>query len=157
MPRLEAIIRTAEDRIRPVMLTTITTMAGLMPMMLGISLDFFNGGYTVDAPAAIWWKQLATAVVFGLGVATILTLILTPALLAARHWVEVGVAGVAPRLAALVPGQARDDLRLRRLAGQVRHAEIIWDAAPFGPPAPQAAPAEPATPPDEARRVSAAE
>lgn len=156
MPRIEAIIRTAEDRIRPVMLTTITTMAGLMPMMLGISLDFFNGGYTIDAPAAIWWKQLATAVVFGLGVATVLTLVLTPALLAARHWVEAGVAGIAPRLAALAPGRAREDLRLRRRAGQVRHAEIIWDAAPYGPPAPQA-PAEPEAAPAEPRRVSAAE
>jgi multidrug efflux pump len=40
MPRIEAIIRTAEDRIRPVLLTTITTMAGLAPMMFGLSLRF---------------------------------------------------------------------------------------------------------------------
>ena len=40
MPRIEAIVRTAEDRIRPVLLTTITTMAGLAPMMFGLSLDF---------------------------------------------------------------------------------------------------------------------
>jgi multidrug efflux pump len=67
MPRIEAITRTAEARIRPVLLTTITTMAGLAPMMFGLSLDFFGGGYTVDSPTALWWKQLATAVVFGLG------------------------------------------------------------------------------------------
>ncbi|MEN8660700.1 MAG: efflux RND transporter permease subunit, partial [Marivita sp.] len=42
MPRIEAIVRTAEDRIRPVLLTTITTMAGLAPMMFGLSLDFFG-------------------------------------------------------------------------------------------------------------------
>src|SRR5690606_18374436 len=46
MPRLEAIVRTAEARIRPVLLTTITTMAGLAPMVFGISVDFVNGGYT---------------------------------------------------------------------------------------------------------------
>ena len=86
MPRLEAIVRTAEARIRPVLLTTITTMAGLTPMMLGISVDFVNGGYTVDAPTALWWKSLATAVVFGLGLATILTLVVTPAMLAIRVW-----------------------------------------------------------------------
>ncbi len=86
MPRIEAIIRTAEARIRPVLLTTITTMAGLAPMMFGISLDFINGGYTIDSPTALWWKQLATAVVFGLGVATILTLVVTPSLLAMRVW-----------------------------------------------------------------------
>ena len=74
MPQLEAITRTAEARIRPVLLTTITTMAGLMPMMYGISLDFAAGGYTIDSPTALWWKQLATAVVFGLGIATVLTL-----------------------------------------------------------------------------------
>ena len=43
MPRIEAIVRTAEDRIRPVLLTTITTMAGLAPMMFGLSLDFWAG------------------------------------------------------------------------------------------------------------------
>ena len=69
MPRIEAIVRTAQARIRPVLLTTITTMAGLAPMMLGISLNFSDGGYTVDSPTALWWKQLATAVVFGLGIA----------------------------------------------------------------------------------------
>ena len=90
MPRIEAIIRTVEARIRPVLMTTITTMAGLTPMMLGISLDFANGGYSVDSPTALWWKQLATAVVFGLGVATVLTLMLTPALLALRVWIEKG-------------------------------------------------------------------
>ena len=66
MPRAEAIIRTAEQRIRPVLLTTITTMAGLAPMMFGLSLDFIGGGYSIDSPTALWWKQLATAVVFGL-------------------------------------------------------------------------------------------
>ena len=90
MPRIEAIIRTVEARIRPVLMTTITTMAGLTPMMLGISLDFANGGYSIDSPTALWWKQLATAVVFGLGVATVLTLMLTPAMLALRVWIEKG-------------------------------------------------------------------
>ncbi len=86
MPRIEAIIRTAEARIRPVLLTTLTTMAGLMPMMAGLSLDFAGGGATIDSPTALWWKQLATAVVFGLGIATALTLVFTPAMLAARVW-----------------------------------------------------------------------
>jgi len=89
MPRLEAIARTAQDRLRPVLLTTITTIAGLAPMALGINLDFVNGGYTIDAPTALWWKQLATAVVFGLGIATVLTLVFTPAMLAARVWAGV--------------------------------------------------------------------
>ncbi len=87
MPKLQAIVETAEARIRPVMLTTITTMAGLFPMMMGLSIDFHTGGYSLNAPTALWWKQLATAVVFGLGIATVLTLVLTPALLALRVWI----------------------------------------------------------------------
>lgn len=90
MSALDAISKTAQARIRPVLLTTITTMAGLTPMMLGISIDFINGGYFIDQPTALWWKQLATAVVFGLGIATILTLVLTPSLLALRIWVSKG-------------------------------------------------------------------
>jgi multidrug efflux pump len=85
MPRLEAITRTAEDRIRPVLLTTLTTMAGLAPMMFGLSFDFANGGYSIGSPTALWWIQLATAVVWGLGVATVLTLMFTPAMLMLRR------------------------------------------------------------------------
>ena len=93
MPRIAAITRTAQDRIRPVLLTTITTMAGLAPMMFGLSLDFFNGGYSFDSPTALWWKQLATAVVFGLGIATVLTLVFTPAMLALRVWAGTYLSG----------------------------------------------------------------
>ncbi|MBN8290506.1 efflux RND transporter permease subunit [Rhodobacter sp. NTK016B] len=127
MPRIEAIVRTAEQRIRPVLLTTITTMAGLAPMMLGLSIDFVNGGYTINSPTSMWWKPLATAVVFGLGVSTVLTMVLTPALLAARVWVEAFFKGIAPRVKALRKGRARDDRRLRARSHKVRHAEIIWD------------------------------
>lgn len=152
MPRIEAIIRTAEDRIRPVLLTTITTMAGLTPMMLGVSIDFFGGGYTINAPAAMWWKQLATAVVFGLGVATVLTLILTPSMLAARVWATAMVQGVAPTLAALRRGRARDDRALTARSRQVRHAEIIWDPVPVQPdPRPDAAPERQEPAPDSPR------
>ncbi len=90
MDPLEAIIRTAEQRLRPVLLTTVTTMAGLAPMMFAVSLDFANGGISYGAPTAVWWTQLATAVVFGLGFATLLTLMVTPSALAARVWVARG-------------------------------------------------------------------
>ncbi|PTX05198.1 efflux RND transporter permease subunit [Pararhodobacter aggregans] len=141
MPRLEAIVRTAEQRLRPVLLTTITTMAGLAPMMLGLSIDFVNGGYTIDSPTSMWWKPLATAVVFGLGVSTVLTLVLTPALLAVRVWVEAFFKAVLPFLRSLAGGRARDDRRLKRRTGRVRHAEIIWD--------PTGAPAAPASVPEK--------
>jgi multidrug efflux pump len=144
MPRLEAIIRTAEDRIRPVLLTTITTMAGLAPMMFGLSLDFLGGGYSVDSPTALWWKQLATAVVFGLGIATVLTLVFTPALLALRVWVSMGAFASWKGLLALASrkSQSRHDMLLRRQAARVRDPLLLWSdpeelLAPEQEPAPK--------------------
>ncbi|MEM8980735.1 MAG: efflux RND transporter permease subunit [Pseudomonadota bacterium] len=130
MPRVEAIIRTAEDRIRPVLLTTITTMAGLAPMMFGLSLDFIGGGYTIDSPTALWWKQLATAVVFGLGIATVLTLVFTPSMLALRVWVVTYAKWTAAALAKMSLGRASrvaQDWALRKEARRIKHPEILWE------------------------------
>ena len=129
MPRDEAIIRTAEARIRPVLLTTITTMAGLTPMMFGLSLDFIGGGYSIDSPTALWWKQLATAVVFGLGTATVLTLVFTPSLLALRVWVTTYAQWLGRALARLSFGRGSRAARawaLAREARRIRHPEIVW-------------------------------
>ncbi len=130
MPRIEAIVRTAEDRIRPVLLTTITTMAGLAPMMFGLSLDFINGGYSINSPTALWWKQLATAVVFGLGVATILTLVVTPSFLALRVWVTTYAHWIARLLARLSFGKGSRvarDWALQRAAKRMAPPIIQWD------------------------------
>lgn len=130
MPRIEAIIRTAEARIRPVLLTTITTMAGLAPMMFGLSLDFFAGGYSVDSPTALWWKQLATAVVFGLGIATVLTLVFTPSMLALRVWFWVIVGNALNRIAMWTRGSRSETARdwaLRRATKQVKPQDFVWD------------------------------
>ncbi|MEO1459539.1 MAG: efflux RND transporter permease subunit, partial [Pseudomonadota bacterium] len=140
LPVLEAIIRTAEDRLRPVLLTTITTMAGLAPMMFAASLDFGAGRVSFGAPSAQMWVQLATAVVWGLGFATLLTLVVTPAALAARVWaLEGGVLSL--RLAwhslyALFVRAHREhpflrDRRLRRaLVNRQKETgtEIIWES-----------------------------
>ncbi len=163
MPRIEAITRTAEARIRPVLLTTITTMAGLAPMMFGLSLDFVNGGYSFNSPTALWWKQLATAVVFGLAIATILTLIITPSMLALRVWAGTYVLWIARAMAALSMGRssrAARDWALARAARRVRAPEIIWDDASLALPADadvRAPPVEPTAPTwDEAPRVPGA-
>ncbi len=152
MPKTEAIIRTAEQRIRPVLLTTITTMAGLAPMMFGLSLDFISGGYSINSPTALWWKQLATAVVFGLGIATVLTLMLTPSLLALRVWLGIGAYRSVAGLKALSLGrgsrEARD-IALKRAARKLKNPEIIWE-----PDAYSDARAETAVPPKPKRRIS---
>jgi multidrug efflux pump len=80
----EAILRTGAQRLRPVMLTTITTILGLMPMVLSVNIDFISREVSVGAPAMQWWSQLSTAIVFGLGFATVLTLVVTPSALMVR-------------------------------------------------------------------------
>ena len=77
----EAVLRTASQRLRPVLLTTVTTILGLLPMVFRVNIDFFTREITYGAPSTQWWTQLATTVVFGLAFATLLTLVLTPSLL----------------------------------------------------------------------------
>jgi len=83
MPVDEAIVRTAAQRLRPVMLTTITTIFGLLPMVFQLNADFAHGTLSIGGPASEWWVQLSAAVVWGLGFSTLLTLLLTPVLLGA--------------------------------------------------------------------------
>jgi multidrug efflux pump len=79
---IDASLRAAAQRLRPVLLTTITTICGLLPMALQINLDFFDHSVQFGSITSIWWVQLSTAIIFGLGFATIITLILTPVMLA---------------------------------------------------------------------------
>ncbi|MEM8536772.1 MAG: efflux RND transporter permease subunit [Pseudomonadota bacterium] len=141
MPRTEAITRTAEARIRPVLLTTITTMAGLAPMMFGLSLNFMNGGYSIDSPTALWWKQLATSVVFGLGIATMLTLVFTPSMLAVRAWVVTYAQWLAQLFAKMSMGRssrAARDWALRKKAQRMTATELVWTDEPAKRPEPVA-------------------
>ncbi len=69
-------------RLRPVFLTTFTTGFGLLPMASGVSIDLIGRSVEVGGPIASFWMQLASAIVSGLTFATLLTLIVTPAMLA---------------------------------------------------------------------------
>ncbi|WP_461481730.1 efflux RND transporter permease subunit [Porticoccus sp.] len=71
----------AMTRLRPVLLTTVTTAVGLMPLACNISLDFVHRQIEVGGELASWWQQLAAAIVNGLMFSTILTLLVTPAML----------------------------------------------------------------------------
>ncbi|WP_374569984.1 efflux RND transporter permease subunit [Phenylobacterium sp.] len=79
----EAAMRAAVQRFRPVMLTTLVTVVGLLPLMFQIHPNFRNAHIEYKAPGSEWWVQLSGAVVWGLSFATLLTLLLTPVLLAA--------------------------------------------------------------------------
>ena len=84
MDTRELILRTGAQRLRPVLLTTVTTVLGLMPMVLQMNVDFVGREVSIGAPSTQWWVQLATAVACGLSFSTILTLVVTPAALMER-------------------------------------------------------------------------
>ncbi|WP_428034459.1 efflux RND transporter permease subunit [Amphritea sp.] len=86
----DAALQTGSLRLRPVVLTAVTTVLGLMPMVLSMNIDLINRDISFGAPSTQWWTQLASAIAGGLSFATILTLFLTPCLLVLgeRSWLR---------------------------------------------------------------------
>lgn len=80
-PPREALLRTGAQRLRPVVLTSLTTALGLMPMVIGVNINFFDRSIVFGAPSTQWWTELSSAIAGGLVFATVLTLIVTPAML----------------------------------------------------------------------------
>jgi multidrug efflux pump subunit AcrB len=74
----EALVEAGTVRFRPVMLTAVTTILGLVPMAAGISIDFAGGRMLFGSQSADWWGPMAVAVIFGLAFATLLTLVMVP-------------------------------------------------------------------------------
>ena len=84
-PHLEKsihIINACKQRLRPILLTSLTTIFGLMPLAMGVSLDIISRDILFGSRIVDWWSNLAVSIVFGLGFSTFITLILTPAVLA---------------------------------------------------------------------------
>ena len=79
----DAILETCRERARPVVLTAVTAILGVLPIAFGVNIEFLSREVTIGAPSTQWWINLSTAIVFGLGFATVLTLIVTPAALIA--------------------------------------------------------------------------
>lgn len=78
----KVIIQTGVQRLRPVFLTTFTTGFGLLPLAMHVSVDLIGAEIEIGGPITSQWVGLASAIVYGLSFATILTLIVTPAMLA---------------------------------------------------------------------------
>ncbi|MCW7552554.1 efflux RND transporter permease subunit [Endozoicomonas gorgoniicola] len=88
MDATQAVLRTGAQRLRPVLLTTVTTVLGLLPMVLSVNLDLFAHKIDIGAPSTQMWNQLSVAIVSGLSFATVLTLFITPCLLVMAGRIE---------------------------------------------------------------------
>ena len=100
----DAAIAAAAQRIRPILLTTITTICGLLPMVFMLNFDFASGVVSTGGSTAEWWVQLATAVVFGLGFSTVMILLVTPVWLCAPAKIGNWARRVRARLADMRTG-----------------------------------------------------
>ncbi len=78
MERQEALLEAGRTRFRPVLLTAVTTILGLVPMAIGLSIDFKSMRVFMGTQSSEWWGPMAVAVVFGLAFATVLTLVVVP-------------------------------------------------------------------------------
>lgn len=118
----QAILRTGAQRLRPVLLTTVTTILGLMPMVTRTNIDLVAREITFGGPSTDWWQQLATAIAGGLTFATLITLVLTPCLLMMGANLSAWRAGAPARLRAWQQDRRRRRERRRgALPGPLPH------------------------------------
>jgi multidrug efflux pump len=82
MDLIESVVAAGATRLRPVLLTAITTILGLVPMITGVSYDFHKLAISWSSQSTLWWRSMATIVIFGLIIATVLTLVVVPTLYA---------------------------------------------------------------------------
>ncbi|MGB8364614.1 MAG: efflux RND transporter permease subunit [Rhizomicrobium sp.] len=113
MDPIEAVVRSSAQRLRPVFLTTVTAISGLIPMMLAVEINFWTREITVGGAQNATWVPMSTAIVFGLAFSKLITLGLVPALLALPY-------------------------RLREARAARRIVRAATPASPHPKPAPQA-------------------
>ena len=98
MDLLSAAAEAGVTRLRPVLLTATTTIIGLIPMAIGISYDFHTFTWATKSESSQWWRNMAVVVIFGLGFATVLTLVVAPSLyvMLSRLSLRLGFKGFGP-------------------------------------------------------------
>ncbi len=125
----EALLKSGVTRFRPVMLTAWTTVLGILPISLGISVDFLRGEVLFGTTTVMWWMPMAVSVVWGTSFATILTLVLVPTF----YSILEDVYALRDRLLKLLPGAATAVVTLAALAAappaEAATLDEAWAAA----------------------------
>jgi multidrug efflux pump subunit AcrB len=101
----EAVVAAGATRLRPVLLTAVTTILGLLPMVTGVSYDFHNLTISWVSESSQWWRSMAIVVIFGLMVATFLTLVVIPVLYVFIEESKVKLAAFRSKLKTFVAGR----------------------------------------------------
>jgi len=130
LPTEEAVVRAGVIRLRPVLLTAITTVLGLLPMVFGVNIDFVNMAITVGGRSGEIWRGMAIAVSFGLTFTTFLTLVVVPVLYITMERFGARVQGLVGR----VLGHDDDGARAGSASGTsaaavARPSDVASDAA----------------------------
>ena len=84
-PWREAVILAGKTRLRPVILTALTTILALIPMAVGVSFDVHSFKFVIGSESSEYWKAFAWTMLYGLSFATITTLIVVPSMLCIKY------------------------------------------------------------------------
>jgi multidrug efflux pump subunit AcrB len=80
MGLVEATVEAGVTRLRPVLLSAATNFVGLIPMAIGVSYDFHTFTWATKSESTQWWQNMSIAIIFGLSITTVLTLVVVPSL-----------------------------------------------------------------------------
>ncbi len=105
----DAVMAAGATRLRPVLLTAITTILGLLPMVTGVSYDFHNLSISWVSESSQWWRSMAIVVIFGLMVATFLTLVVVPVLYVSIEESKGKLAAFRRKVKSFIPGSSVAD------------------------------------------------
>ncbi len=116
LSKLDAIVQAGKVRLRPVLLTAVTTIVGLIPLTTGFNFDFRNFRVDIGGESSQWWGPMGVAVIFGLAVATFLTLIIVPVV---YHLLDDWSQHAKNRFAGMANGEAANVLETPAAAAEM--------------------------------------